>query len=141
MPKNKIEDLRNILFETMERLMDPDDPMDVKTAAAVGDVAQVVVNSAKVEVYFIKQTGHGGSSFMQNAAQPKSIAHPIDIKQIESRPTPPSEELVPEEQLCTNCHLPTCIDTSSPLCPIRIQRDRLKAVTEQNSPDPANSVH
>ena len=67
MPKNKIEDLRNALFETIERLMDEDDPMDLDRAESVAKVAQVVVNTAKVEVDFIKHTGHGGSSFIQNS--------------------------------------------------------------------------
>lgn len=64
MPKNKIEDLRNILFETMERLMDEDDPMDIQRAQAVAEVAQVVVNSAKVEVDFAKNVSGLGSGFL-----------------------------------------------------------------------------
>ena len=65
MPKNKIEDLRNLLFETMERLMDENDPMDIDRANAVGKVGQVIVNSAKVEADFQKQVGGLGSDFIQ----------------------------------------------------------------------------
>lgn len=52
--KNKIEDLRNHLFETLESLKDGDKPMDIDRAKAVADVAQVIVNSAKVEVDFMR---------------------------------------------------------------------------------------
>lgn len=65
MPKNKIEDLRNHLFATLEALQDEDKPMDIERAKAIADVAQVVVNSAKVEIDFIKATGRSeGSGFI-----------------------------------------------------------------------------
>lgn len=56
--KNKIEDLRNHLFETLEALKDEDKPMDLARARAVADVAKVIVESAKVEVEFLKVTGN-----------------------------------------------------------------------------------
>lgn len=63
--KNKIEDLRNHLFVTIEKLLDEDDPMDVNRAKAVKDVAQVVINSAKAEIDFLKVTGGvEGSGFI-----------------------------------------------------------------------------
>lgn len=52
--KNKITDLRNHLFATLEALQDPDNPMDIERARAVADVGQVIVNSVKVEVDFIR---------------------------------------------------------------------------------------
>lgn len=52
--KNKIEDLRNHLFATLEALQDPDNPMDLDRAKAIGAVAQILINSAKVEVDFLK---------------------------------------------------------------------------------------
>ena len=52
--KNKITDLRNHLFATLEALQDPDNPMDIDRARAVADVGQVIVNSVKVEVDFIR---------------------------------------------------------------------------------------
>lgn len=57
MPNNKIDDLRNHLFETLEALKDKDEPMDLDRARAVADVARVIVDSAKVEVDFLKVTG------------------------------------------------------------------------------------
>tara|TARA_R110000868_G_scaffold155261_1_gene381663 strand:- start:67 stop:294 length:228 start_codon:yes stop_codon:yes gene_type:complete len=56
MPRNKIEDLRNHLFATIESLMDPENPMEIDRAKAISDVAQVIVNSAKIEVDFLKAT-------------------------------------------------------------------------------------
>jgi hypothetical protein len=57
MPKNKIEDLRNHLFATLEALQDEENPMDIERAKAISDVAQVIVNSAKIEVDYIKALG------------------------------------------------------------------------------------
>ncbi len=57
MPRNKIDDLRNHLFETLEALKDEEKPMDLARARAVADVSRVIVDSAKVEVDFLKVTG------------------------------------------------------------------------------------
>lgn len=56
-PKNKIDDLRNHLFETLEALRDEEKPMELDRARAVADVARVIVESAKVEVDMLKVTG------------------------------------------------------------------------------------
>jgi hypothetical protein len=70
MPKNKIEDLRNHLFATLEALQDEDNPMDIERAKTIADVAQVIVNSAKIEVDFIKATGKSeGSGFIPEIKQ------------------------------------------------------------------------
>lgn len=63
--KNKIEDLRNHLFATLEALQDPEKPMPIERAKAIADVAQVLVNSAKVEVDFIRAIeARKGSGFI-----------------------------------------------------------------------------
>jgi hypothetical protein len=65
MPKNKIEDLRNHLFATLEALQDEDKPMEIDRAKTIADVAQVIVNSAKIEVDFIRATGRSqGTGFI-----------------------------------------------------------------------------
>lgn len=64
MPKNKIEDLRNHLFATIEGLMDEEKPMEIDRAKAVADVAQVIINSAKVEVDYLNKIGGKSSGFM-----------------------------------------------------------------------------
>lgn len=72
MPKNRIDDLRNHLFETLEALKDDEKPMDIERAKAIADVARVIVDSAKVEVAFIAATGRdNGSGFMPEAEAPE----------------------------------------------------------------------
>ncbi|MGE6564401.1 MULTISPECIES: hypothetical protein [Pseudomonas] len=60
--KNKMTDLRNHLFATLEALQDRDNPMDIDRAKAIADVGKVLVDSAKVEVAFIVATGAEASS-------------------------------------------------------------------------------
>ena len=64
MAKDKIQDLRHHLFETIEMLKDKD--MDIATAKAIAEVGQVIVNTAKVEVSFIRATeSNRDTGFMQ----------------------------------------------------------------------------
>lgn len=55
MARNKINDLRNHLFATIEGLLDEENPMDVNRATAVAKNAKVIVDMAKVEVQFYKE--------------------------------------------------------------------------------------
>jgi hypothetical protein len=55
--KNKVDDLRNHLFETIEALKDDENPMALDRALAIANVANVIVESAKVEVSYLKVTG------------------------------------------------------------------------------------
>lgn len=55
--KNKMSDLRNHLFAALEGLADDEKPMELERAKAISDVAQTIINSAKVEVDFAKVTG------------------------------------------------------------------------------------
>jgi predicted RNA methylase len=52
MARNKIEDLRDHLFETIELLKDNE--MEIEKAKTIAEVAQVIVNSAKIEVDYIR---------------------------------------------------------------------------------------
>jgi hypothetical protein len=84
MAKNKIEDLRDHLFETLEALKDEEKPMELDRARAVAEVARVVVDSAKVEVDFLKVTGQMRStSFLpteeEGAARAAAAAGPKKI--------------------------------------------------------------
>jgi hypothetical protein len=61
MAKNKLEDVRNHLFMQLERLNDDElmkNPIkrdaELSKAKAIAEVSQVLVNSAKVEVDFIR---------------------------------------------------------------------------------------
>jgi DNA-directed RNA polymerase subunit K/omega len=68
--RNKIEDLRNHLFATLEALQDEEKPMDIDRARAIADVAKVIVDSTKVEVDFVKATGNDmASGFLPIAQQ------------------------------------------------------------------------
>lgn len=62
--KNKMEDLRNHLFVTLEALLDKDKPLEIDRAAAIAKTAQVIVNSAKVEVDYLKIAGGKGTGFI-----------------------------------------------------------------------------
>lgn len=62
---NDIENLRAHLFETLAALKNKEQPMDIARAKAVSDVAQVIINSAKVEVDYAKVTGSKGSTFLE----------------------------------------------------------------------------
>lgn len=72
--KNKIEDLRNHLFATLEALQDTEKPMEIDRARAIAEVAKVIVDSAKVEVEFVKATGerleHGIIAMPTQKARP-----------------------------------------------------------------------
>lgn len=64
--KNKISDLRNHLFSVLEELTDPDSTYDIAKAKVVADVAQVIINSAKIENDYIKIIGGThGSGFIE----------------------------------------------------------------------------
>ncbi len=63
--KNKIEDLRNHLFAALEALADAEKPMEIERAKAIAEVAQTIVNSAKVEVDYLRVTGNiAGTGFI-----------------------------------------------------------------------------
>lgn len=57
--KNKISDLRNHLFDTIERLKDPEenDSMTIEKALAIAEIGKVIVDSAKTEVMAMKALG------------------------------------------------------------------------------------
>lgn len=72
MPNNSMDDLRNHLFDVIERLKtngDPDatdkDKISIEDAKAIGNIAKTLIDSAKVEVHAIKALGMDqGSKFI-----------------------------------------------------------------------------
>lgn len=64
MRKHTIDDLRDMMFETLQALKDKDKPMEIERALAMKEVAQVIVNSAKVEVEHMRISGSDGSGFI-----------------------------------------------------------------------------
>jgi hypothetical protein len=60
---NDINTLRAHLFDCLAGLKDGSVPLE--RAKAVSEVAQTIINSAKVEVECAKATGYKGSSFLE----------------------------------------------------------------------------
>lgn len=76
--KNKIEDLRDHLFATLEALRDEDKPMDIGRAKAISEVAQTIINTAKVEVDYLNVIGGKGTKFIgaEQSEAPKPAGAP-----------------------------------------------------------------
>jgi hypothetical protein len=85
--KTKIEDLREHLFATLEDLRDKDKPMELDRAKAISEVAQTIINSAKVENEFLKITGTSdGSGFIPKAPRGPAPLGIADQQPGESKP-------------------------------------------------------
>ena len=89
--KNKIEDLRNHLFATLEALQDEDQPIDIDRAKVIAQVAGVVVESAKAEIKFLEVTGGAkGTGFIPAEPQERveqGLPRSIDIPSLGGRPS------------------------------------------------------
>lgn len=73
----KIEDLRNTLIDMIKTLNDKDAVVDLDRAKVAAELAQVVVNSAKAEVDFMRVTGGTGSGFIENTGRNPSALRAI----------------------------------------------------------------
>lgn len=80
-----LDDLREQLFETLKDLRNKDRALEIDRAKAISDVAQTFINSAKVEVDFIKATGQDTADLPVFTA--KKLPPPA--------PTPGQPRLVP----------------------------------------------
>lgn len=63
-PTNDITAVRAVLFDALRQLGDKDNPMELDRAKAITDVAQTIINSAKVEVDALRVIGGTGSGFI-----------------------------------------------------------------------------
>lgn len=65
-----IADLRAVLFETIAGVKSG--KLNIEKAQTISELSQVIVNTAKVEVDFIRATGakHHGSGFLERPAEP-----------------------------------------------------------------------
>jgi len=61
---NDIVALRAQLFDTLAALSDKTNPMDLDRAKTISDVSQTIINSAKVEVDFMRVSGGAGTGFV-----------------------------------------------------------------------------
>ncbi|WP_295377267.1 hypothetical protein [uncultured Pseudacidovorax sp.] len=68
-----IDQLRTHLLDTLAALKDRDNPMDPNRARAVAEVASVLVDSAKVEVDYLKVTGQDKSGFLEGPASAPAL--------------------------------------------------------------------
>jgi hypothetical protein len=64
-----ITELRQQLLDTLKDLRNRETPMEPDRARAVAQVASVLVDSAKVEVDYIKATGQDRSGFLEEPPQ------------------------------------------------------------------------
>lgn len=67
---SNISELQTELFATLKALRDPANPLPIEVAKAVTEVAQVIINSAKAEVEFLKVTNKGHSQFFGSQHTP-----------------------------------------------------------------------
>lgn len=81
---NNITELRKHLFETLEALKRKDNPMEIDRAKAISQVAQTIIDSARVEVKFAELTGQETTS--QFLPQP---THPRPNGQLPAKTSPP----------------------------------------------------
>ena len=65
MSSKTISDLRETLFATLEGVKNG--TLDLDKARAVNEVAKTIVDTAKVEVDYLRTTGGGESSFIETA--------------------------------------------------------------------------
>jgi hypothetical protein len=65
-----INQLRQHLLDTLVDLRNRENPMEPDRARAVAQVASVLVDSAKVEVEYIKVTGSDRSGFLEAPVTP-----------------------------------------------------------------------
>ena len=71
-----IAQVRQHLLDTLASLRSQDNPMDVDRARAVAQVAGVLVDTARVEVDYIKDTGAEHSQFIEGEFRPNGLPTP-----------------------------------------------------------------
>ena len=69
-----INELRTELLATLRDLRNRTNPMEPDRARAVAQVAGVLVDSARVEVEYIKVTGQDTSNFIDGLKAPGAVA-------------------------------------------------------------------
>lgn len=88
-----IDKLRDHLFATLDGLRDKANPMSVEQAKAVAEIGQTIINSAKVEVEYLKATGGKGSSRFLEGTRTEP---PAAVVQADEPAQPDADEKKPE---------------------------------------------
>lgn len=78
---SNIDEVRSHLMATLADLRSREKPMEVERARAVAQVAAVIVDTARVEVDYLRVTGQSSSAFMETG----------DAERIETKPTATGE--------------------------------------------------
>ena len=73
-----ITQLRDHLMQTLASLRDRENPMEPDRARALAQVAGVLVDTARVEVEYIKATGADRSDFLEAAPGTTQLPAPND---------------------------------------------------------------
>lgn len=60
-----IDDLRSRLFGVLDTLTDPNKPVDVERTRAVVSIAEQIIDSAKVQVDYLRVVGEGTAGFLE----------------------------------------------------------------------------
>lgn len=84
---NNIESLRKIMFETLRGVKDG--TIEPEKAKSINDTAQTIINTAKVEIDFIRVTGQASaaSSFLSGQGGNKQITNtPTGTKVVDEDP-------------------------------------------------------
>lgn len=83
--KNKLSDLRNHLFETIECLKDSKNPMPVDRARAISETAGRLIDSGKMELQYLKLMGDREASiFFDTPVLPLPEERPARQRQLAS---------------------------------------------------------
>ena len=72
---NDINQLREIMFETLRNLKDQAQPLDVERAKAISNAAQVIINSVKVEIDYLRVSGGTGTHFIPDSRPEIAISN------------------------------------------------------------------
>lgn len=89
-PTNDISAVRTALFDTLRKLGDKDSPMDIDRAKAISEVAQTIINSAKVEIDALRVIGGTGTGFIPAPPPPKQEPKPA-LKNLREKGILPEE--------------------------------------------------
>ncbi len=79
MSNNTIDALREELFGTLRALRSSDNPMDIERSKAVVNVAEAIIDSAKVEVDYMRVTGADGTGFIPHRKAGEPLPPPDGI--------------------------------------------------------------
>lgn len=71
MSTKTMEDLRDVLFSTLQGIKDGS--MDIEKSRAINDISKTLVDTAKVEVDYLRTCGGGESTFIESAVGAKNL--------------------------------------------------------------------